>query len=125
MSQRDARPQAESEGCDREAAHNGAEFTATAVREWLSRLGVRTLCIAPGSPWENGYVESLIGKLRDELLDREIFDTLMEAKVLVEQWRCHYNRVRPHSALGYRTPGAGGDPASRAWLRFPPPAPAG
>ena len=83
---------------------NGAEFTATAVREWLSRLGVRTLYIAPGSPWENGYVESLIGKLRDELLDREIFDTLMEAKVLVEQWRCHYNRVRPHSALGYRPP---------------------
>ncbi len=83
---------------------NGAEFTATAVREWLSRLGVRTLYIAPGSPWENGYVESLIGKLRDELLDREIFDTLMEAKVLVEQWRCHYNRVRPHSALGYRAP---------------------
>ncbi len=83
---------------------NGAESTATAVREWLSRLGVRTLYIAPGSPWENGYVESLIGKLRDELLDREIFDTLMEAKVLVEQWRRHYNRVRPHSALGYRAP---------------------
>ena len=84
--------------------YNGAEFTATAAREWLSRLGVRTLYVEPGSPWENGYLESLNGKLRDELLDREIFDTLMEAKVLAEQWRRHYNGVRPHSALGYRAP---------------------
>jgi transposase InsO family protein len=83
---------------------NGAEFTANAVREWLARLGVQTLYIEPGSPWENGYVESFNGKLRDELLDREIFYTLQEAKVLIEQWRQHYNRIRPHSALGYRPP---------------------
>ncbi len=83
---------------------NGAEFTAIAVREWLARLGVKTLYIAPGSPWENGYVESFNGKLRDELLDREIFYTLQEAQVLIERWRQHYNRFRPHSALGYRPP---------------------
>jgi len=83
---------------------NGPEFAAEAVRSWLVRLGVRTLFIEPGSPWENGYCESFIGKLRDELLEREIFDTLLEAKVLVERWRRHYNRFRPHSALGYRAP---------------------
>ena len=65
---------------------------------------MKTLYIQPGSPWENGYNESFNGKLRDELLDREIFYTLQEAKVLIEQWRRHYNRVRPHSALGYRPP---------------------
>jgi diadenosine tetraphosphate (Ap4A) HIT family hydrolase len=74
------------------------------VREWLRRLGVETLFIEPGSPWENGYVESFIGKLRDELLNREIFYTLKEATILIEQWRRHYNGVRPHSALGYRPP---------------------
>jgi transposase InsO family protein len=83
---------------------NGPEFTAKAVREWLSRVGVQTLFIEPGSPWENGYVESFNGKLRDELLDREIFHTLTEAQVLVEQWRREYNWNRPHSALGYRPP---------------------
>jgi len=83
---------------------NGAEFTAKAVREWLGRIGVRTLYIEPGSPWENGYIESFIGKMRDELLNREIFDTLPEAKVLVERWRREYNRFRPHSSLGYRPP---------------------
>ena len=83
---------------------NGAEFTANAVRGWLTRLGVRTLYIERGSPWENGYVESFIGKLRDELLNGEIFYTLTEAKVLVQRWRQLYNRVRPHSALGYRPP---------------------
>jgi transposase InsO family protein len=83
---------------------NGSEFTATAVREWLGRLGVETLFIEPGSPWENGYVESFNGKLRDELLDREIFYTLTEAKVLIERWRQEYNTVRPHSSLGYRPP---------------------
>ena len=83
---------------------NGAEFTATAVREWLDRLDVQTLFIQPGSPWENGYNESFNGKLRDELLNGEIFYTLKEAKVLVEQWRIHYNTVRPHSSLGYRPP---------------------
>jgi transposase InsO family protein len=83
---------------------NGAEFTAAAVREWLGRVGVRTLYIEPGSPWENGYVESFNGKLRDELLDGEVFDTVLEAKVLIERWRVRYNTVRPHSSLGYRPP---------------------
>ena len=83
---------------------NGAEFTCTAVREWLAKVGVRTLFIEPGSPWENGYCESFNGKMRDELLDREIFYTLLEAKVLIERWRIHYNTKRPHSALGYRPP---------------------
>jgi transposase InsO family protein len=83
---------------------NGPEFTAKAVREWLARIKVRTLYIEPGSPWENGYNESFNGKLRDELLNGEIFYTLKEAKVLIEQWRKHYNTIRPHSALGYRPP---------------------
>jgi len=83
---------------------NGPEFAAGAVRGWLARLGVATLFIEPGSPWENGYCESLNGKLRDELLDREVFHSLREAQVLIEAWRRHYNTVRPHSALGYRPP---------------------
>jgi len=83
---------------------NGSEFTALAVRGWLAKVDVKTLYIEPGSPWENGYVESFNGKLRDELLDREIFYTLLEAKVMIERWRQHYNRVRPHSSLGYRPP---------------------
>ena len=83
---------------------NGSEFTARAVRKWLNRLGVKTLFIEPGSPWENGYIESFNGKLRDELLDREIFTTLKEAKVLIEQWRRQYNQVRPHSSLKYQPP---------------------
>ena len=83
---------------------NGAEFTAKKIREWLERIDVKTLYIEPGSPWENGYVESFNGKLRDELLEREIFDTLREAKVLIERWRREYNTVRPHSSLGYRPP---------------------
>ncbi len=83
---------------------NGPELCARAVREWLMRRGVGTLFIEPGSPWENGYVESFIGKLRDELLNREIFYTLKEATILIEQWRRHSNGVRPHSALGYRPP---------------------
>jgi len=83
---------------------NGSEFTAKAVREWLGRLGVRTLFIAPGSPWENGYVESFIGKFRDELLNGEVFDTLLEARVVTEAWRRDYNHHRPHSSLGYRPP---------------------
>ena len=83
---------------------NGSEFTAKMVRDWLSRLDVRTLYIEPGSPWENGYIESFNGKLRDELLNGEIFDTVLEAKVLTERWRQEYNHVRPHSALGYRPP---------------------
>ena len=83
---------------------NGPEFTAKAIRAWLNRLGVKTLCIEPGSPWENGYIESFNGKLRDELLDREIFTTLEEAKVLMEQWRREYNQLRPHSARNNRPP---------------------
>ena len=83
---------------------NGPEFTAKAVRNWLNNLEVTTLFIEPGSPWENGYIESFNGKLRDELLDREIFTTLTEAKILIEEWRKEYNQVRPHSALDYRPP---------------------
>ena len=83
---------------------NGSEFTAKQVRTWLDELSVKTLFIEPGSPWENGYVESFNGKLRDELLNLEIFYTLREAQVLVERWRKHYNTVRPHSSLGYRPP---------------------
>src|SRR4030042_3939468 len=81
---------------------NGPEFTAKAIRKWLNRIGVKTLFIESGSPSENGYIESFNGQLRDELLDREIFTTLAEAKVLIEQWRREYNQVRPHSSLGYR-----------------------
>ena len=83
---------------------NGPEFIARAVMKWLARLGMKTLFIEPGSPWENGYIESFNGKLRDELLNREIFTTLEEARVLIEQWRREYNQVRPHSSLGYRPP---------------------
>jgi len=83
---------------------NGPEFTAKAVRSWLKDLEVTTLFIEPGSPWENGYIESFNGKLRDELLNREIFTTLIEASILIEEWRKEYNQVRPHSALNYRAP---------------------
>ena len=83
---------------------NGPEFTAKAIRSWLNRLSVKTLYIEPGSPWENGYIESFNGKMRDELLNREIFTTLEEAKVLIEQWRREYNQVRPHSAKNNRPP---------------------
>jgi putative transposase len=83
---------------------NGPEFTAKAIRKWLARLGVKTLFIEPGSPWQNGYIESFNGKLRDELLNLEIFTTLEEAKVLIEQWRKEYNQIRPHSARNYRPP---------------------
>ena len=79
-------------------------MTAKWTRTFLDQLQVDTLYIEPGSPWENGYIESFNGKLRDELLNGEIFYTLLEAKVLVEQWRRHYNRVRPHSSLGYKPP---------------------
>ena len=83
---------------------NGSEFTATAVREWLAQVGVKTLFIEPGSPWENGYVESFNGKLRDELLNGETFYTLQEAQVIIEEWKREYNTFRPHSSLGYRPP---------------------
>ena len=83
---------------------NGPEFTARAVRGWLGGVGARTLYIEPGSPWENGYIESFNGKLRDELPDREVFYTLLEVRVLTERYRQTYNRIRPHSSLGYRPP---------------------
>ena len=83
---------------------NGPEFVASAVKDWIKGVGAQTAYIEPGSPWENGYVESFNGKLRDELLACEVFNSLAEAKVLIEQWRKHYNTVRPHSALGYRPP---------------------
>jgi len=83
---------------------NRPEFVAKAVQGWIAAVGAKTAYIAPGSPWENGYVESFNGKLRDELLRGEIFYSLREAEVLIEAWRRHYNAVRPHSALGYRPP---------------------
>jgi transposase InsO family protein len=83
---------------------NGSEFTSDVVRGWLQRLGVKTLYIEPGSPWENGYIESFNGKLRDELLNGEIFDTVIEARIIIERWRKQYNTRRPHSSLGYRPP---------------------
>ena len=100
---------------------DGPEFAAGAVRGWLARLGVATLFIEPGSPWENGYCESLNGKLRDELLDREVFHSLREAQVLIEAWRRHYNTVRPHSALGYRPPAPEAVPGpAPAWAPLRP-----
>jgi len=83
---------------------NESEFTAKAARKWLSRMGVKILFIGPGSPWENGYIESFNGKLHEELLNGEIFETLLEAKVLIEQWRWEYNTFRPYSSLGYLPP---------------------
>ena len=83
---------------------NGPEMTAKIVRRWLAGVGAKTLYIEPGSPWENGCCESFNGTLRDELLNGEIFYSLKEAKVVIEQWRRHYNTVRPHSSLGYRPP---------------------
>jgi putative transposase len=83
---------------------NGAEMTAKIVRSWLAKLGAQTLYIEPGSPWENGYCESFNGKLRDECLNGEIFYSLKEATVVIEQWRNQYNTIRPHSSLNYRPP---------------------
>ena len=83
---------------------NGPEFIADAVREWLVKRQVATLYVEPGSPWENGYIESFNGKLRDEILNREIFYSVREAKVIVENWRLEYNNLRPHSGLGYKSP---------------------
>ena len=83
---------------------NGPEFVAKAVREWIAAVGAKAAYIEPGSPWENGYCESFNAKLRDELLNGEIFYTLAEAKVVIESWRSHYNTKRPHSSLGYRPP---------------------
>jgi putative transposase len=82
----------------------GPEFAARAVRDWLGKVGVKTLFIEPGSPWENGYIESFNARLRNELLDGEIFYTLEEVHVVSGWWREHYNKIRPHSALGNRPP---------------------
>jgi transposase InsO family protein len=95
---------------------NGPEMTAIAVREWLGKLEVGTLFIEPGSPWENGYCKSFNGKLRDELLNGEIFNTMTEARIIIEEWRQHYNTVRRHSSLGWRPPA----PEAIAWPGHPP-----
>ncbi len=83
---------------------NGPEFVAEAVRKWIKAVGAKTAYIEPGSPWENGYIESFNARFRDELLNGEIFYSLREAQIVIEQWRKHYNTKRPHSALGYRPP---------------------
>ena len=98
---------------------NGPEFTAKLVRRWLGRVGVETLFIEPGSPWENGYNESFNGKLRDELLNGEIFYSLAQAAVLVEQWRREYNTVRSHSACGGFPPAPEAIKPSPWFLRMP------
>ena len=90
---------------------NGPEFVALALRQWIAAVGAKTAYIEPGSPWENGYCESFNGKLRDELLNGEIFYTLKEAKIMIEAWRRHYNTVRPHSSLRYRPPA----PEANCW----------
>lgn len=83
---------------------NGPEFVAKAVRDWIAAVGAKTAYIAPGSPWENGFIESFNARLRDELLNGEIFYTLREAQIIIESWRWHYNTVRPHASLGYKPP---------------------
>ena len=91
------------------------EFVAKAVRDWIAAVGARTAYIEPGSPWENGYCESFNAKLRDELLNGEIFYSLAEAKIVIESWRHHYNTRRPHSSLSYRPPA----PAVISWPASP------
>ena len=101
---------------------NGPEFIADAIKKWLKRNHVETLYVAPGSPWENGYIESFNGKLRDDVLNREVFYPVKEAKVIVEDWRLEYNNHRPHSGLDYMTPAAFAascNPPSSATLRLP------
>ena len=83
---------------------NGPEFVAKTVRHWIAAVGAKTAYIEPGSPWENGYCESFNARFRDELLNGEVFYTLQEAQIIIEQWPKHYNTIRPHSALGYRPP---------------------
>lgn len=95
---------------------NGPEFVAKAVRDWIAAVGAKTAYIEPGSPWENGYCESFNAKLRDELLNGEIFYSLAEVKIVIESWRQHYNTKRPHSSLGYRPPA----PEVISWPASPP-----
>ena len=83
---------------------NGPEFIACAIQDWLKESEVKTICIKPGSPWENGHIESFHYKLHDECLNRELFGSLLEAQIILEQWRNEYNDERPHSSLGYQTP---------------------
>jgi putative transposase len=104
---------------------NGPEFVAKVVQEWIAAVGAKTAYIEPGSPWENGYVESFNARLRDELLNGEIFYTLQEAQIIIESWRRHYNAIRPHASLGYKPPAPEVFvPAFAAWpalLRRPAP----
>ena len=104
---------------------NGPEFIAKALQDWIAAVGAKTAYIAPGSPWENGFIESFNARLRDELLNGEIFFTLREAQIIIESWRHHYNTVRPHASLGYRPPAPEVFvPALSAWpaaLRRPAP----
>ena len=95
---------------------NGPKVIAKSVRQWISSVGARTAYIEPGSPWENGYCESFNSKLRNELLNGEIFYTLKEAQVIIKSWRCHYNTLRPHSSLGYKPPA----PETVLWLAAQP-----
>ena len=83
---------------------NGPEFVAKAVQEWIAAVGAKTAYIERGSPWENGYIESFNARLRDELLNGEIFYTLREAQIVIESWRRHYNTIRPHASIGYKPP---------------------
>jgi putative transposase len=93
------------EGCAKHLrSDNGPEFVARDLRKWLAGTGAKTAYIEPGSPWENGYCESFNSKLRDEFLNGEIFYSIKEIRVLAERWRVHYNTIRPHSSLGYRSP---------------------
>ena len=83
---------------------NGPEFIAYAIQDWMEKAAIKTIYITPGSPWENGHIESFHDKLRDECLNRELFGSLAEARVIVESWRVEYNDLRPHSSLGYLSP---------------------
>jgi transposase InsO family protein len=103
---------------------NGPEFIACAIQDWLADQGVKTLYITPGSPWENGHIESFHDKFRDECLNRELFGSLLEARVIVESWRMEYNEKRPHSSLRYLTPSEYGrrhNPALQSAYGLPTP----
>lgn len=97
---------------------NGPEFIADALKKWLGERHVLNLYIEPGSPWENGYIESFNGKFRDDVLNRELFHSVKEAKVIAESWRLEYNNHRPHSGLGYMTPAAFAAECISSVLRF-------